>query len=38
MHEFVSDTLQASTEDLNEVREGMKKLALGSKNNGKIFS
>ncbi|XP_072402578.1 synapse-associated protein of 47 kDa isoform X2 [Diabrotica undecimpunctata] len=33
MHEFVSDTLQASSEDLNEVREGMKKLALGSKNN-----
>ncbi|CAG9855418.1 unnamed protein product [Phyllotreta striolata] len=33
MHEFVSDTLQASSEDLNEVREGMKKLAMGSKHN-----
>ncbi|XP_056645296.1 synapse-associated protein of 47 kDa isoform X4 [Diorhabda carinulata] len=33
MHEFVSDTLQVSSEDLKEVNEGMKKLALGSKNN-----
>ncbi|KAG5897404.1 hypothetical protein JTB14_013494 [Gonioctena quinquepunctata] len=33
VHEFVSDTLQASREDLVEVQEGMKKLALGSKNN-----
>ncbi|KAJ8918686.1 hypothetical protein NQ315_015006, partial [Exocentrus adspersus] len=31
MHEFVSDTLQASSEDLVEVQEGMKKLVLGSK-------
>ncbi|XP_019880360.1 synapse-associated protein of 47 kDa isoform X3 [Aethina tumida] len=30
-HEFVSDTLQATTEDLVEVQEGMKKLAMGSK-------
>ncbi|CAH0561791.1 unnamed protein product [Brassicogethes aeneus] len=30
-HEFVSDTLQARSEDLVEVQEGMKKLALGSK-------
>lgn len=37
MHEFVSDMLQASSEDLVEVREGMKKLALGSKANGKII-
>lgn len=36
VHEFVSDMLQASSEDLVEVREGMKKLALGSKANGKI--
>ncbi|CAH1153692.1 unnamed protein product [Phaedon cochleariae] len=33
VHEFVSDTLQASSEDLVEVQEGMKKLALGSKTN-----
>lgn len=32
MHEFVSDTLQASSEDLVEVQEGMKKLVLGAKN------
>lgn len=37
VHEFVSDSLQASSEDLVEVREGMKKLALGSKTNGKIY-
>ncbi|XP_019760480.1 synapse-associated protein of 47 kDa isoform X2 [Dendroctonus ponderosae] len=30
-HEFVSDTLIANKEDLDEVHEGMKKLALGSK-------
>ncbi|XP_066248281.1 synapse-associated protein of 47 kDa isoform X3 [Euwallacea similis] len=30
-HEFVSDTLIANKEDLDEVNEGMKKLALGSK-------
>ncbi|XP_076262701.1 synapse-associated protein 47kD isoform X2 [Rhynchophorus ferrugineus] len=30
-HEFVSDTLIANKEDLDEVQEGMKKLALGSK-------
>lgn len=36
MHEFVSDTLQASSEDLVEVQEGMKKLVLGSKSKGKI--
>lgn len=35
MHEFVSDTLQASSEDLVEVQEGMKKLVLGAKNKGK---
>lgn len=33
--EFVSDTLQATTQDLVEVQEGMKKLGLGVKN-GKI--
>nr|XP_023011768.1 synapse-associated protein of 47 kDa [Leptinotarsa decemlineata] len=33
VHEFVSDTLQVSSEDLVEVQEGMKKLALGSKSN-----
>ncbi|KAJ8950324.1 hypothetical protein NQ318_021184 [Aromia moschata] len=31
VHEFVSDTLQASNEDLVEVQEGMKKLVSGSK-------
>lgn len=36
LHEFVSDMLQVSSEDLVEVREGMKRLALGSKANGKI--
>lgn len=36
VHEFVSDMLQASSEDIVEVREGMKKLALRSKVNGKI--
>lgn len=36
MHEFVSDTMQASSEDLVEVQEGMKKLVLGSKSKGKI--
>lgn len=36
VHEFVSDMLQASSEDLVEVQEGMKKLALGSKATGKI--
>lgn len=30
-HEFVSDTLIANKEDIDEVQEGMKKLALGSK-------
>ncbi|XP_017775752.1 PREDICTED: synapse-associated protein of 47 kDa isoform X2 [Nicrophorus vespilloides] len=31
-NEFISDTLQASKQDIDEVREGMKKLALGPKN------
>lgn len=31
-HEFVSDTLQSTTQDLVEVKEGMKKLGLGMKN------
>ncbi|KAL1493151.1 hypothetical protein ABEB36_011263 [Hypothenemus hampei] len=36
-HEFVSDTLIANKEDIDEVKEGMKKLALGSKRiNGKF--
>ncbi|XP_019867671.2 synapse-associated protein of 47 kDa-like [Aethina tumida] len=30
-HEFVSDTLEPTTEDLIEVQEGMKKLIMGSK-------
>lgn len=34
-HEFVSDYLQASSQDIVEVQEGMKKLALGSKHQGK---
>lgn len=32
--EFVSDTLQATSQDLVEVQEGMKKLVLGSKTCG----
>lgn len=36
-HEFVSDYLQASSKDLDEVQEGMKKLALGSVHKGKAF-
>ncbi|XP_060516125.1 synapse-associated protein of 47 kDa isoform X3 [Cylas formicarius] len=31
VHEFVSDTVKISKEDLAEVNEGMKKLALGTK-------
>lgn len=36
-HEFVSDYLKASSQDVNEVQEGMKRLTLGSKHQGKIF-
>lgn len=37
-HEFVSDYMKASTQDVNEVQEGMKKLTnLGSKHQGKSF-
>lgn len=37
-HEFVSDYLQASSQDIVEVQEGMKKLSLGSKRQGKVCS
>jgi len=37
-HEFVSDTFRASSSDLEEVREGMKKLGMDPANrNGKLF-
>lgn len=36
-HEFVSDYLKASSQDVNEVQEGMKRLTLGSKHQGKIL-
>jgi hypothetical protein len=36
-HEFVSDTFRASSSDLEEVREGMKKLGMDpAKRNGKF--
>lgn len=35
--EFVSDSLQASSQDLVEVQEGMKKLSLGPKHCGKQY-
>lgn len=37
-HEFVSDTFRASSSDLEEVREGMRKLGMDpAKRNGKLF-
>lgn len=33
LNEFVSDSLQASIEDLNEIKEGMKKLSFKAKSN-----
>lgn len=37
-HEFVSDTFRASSSDLEEVREGMKKLGMDpAKRNGKFY-
>lgn len=36
-HEFVSDTMQPSTQDLIEVQEGMKRLTMGGKRQGMIM-
>lgn len=35
-HEFVSDTLQATSQDIVEVQENMKKLTIKPGNNGKV--